>query len=274
MSNMFLIGEISKLFQIDIRTLRYYDEIDLFKPAYVEEQTGYRYYSINQFERLNTILYLKALDIPLKEIKKFLDNREIDEILNLLREQQRRTEEKIQKFNHIYMKIRERIQQIEDFSKTEDLFKIRESWFPERTIIMLKQKIHRNENLEMPIRFLENSNNLKSNIFLGQVGLTISIKELELGNFQEYNSLFVFVNPDNQLNFNSNVKCLPKNKYLTFRFVGTHADAAPYYEKLLLYIKQYGYSVVDDVIEITYIDYGLTNNISRFVTEIQIPLNH
>lgn len=55
--------------------------------------------------------------------------------------------------------------------------------------------------------------------------------------------------------------------------VGTHADAAPYYEKLLLYIKQCGYSVVDDVIEITYIDYGLTNNISRFVTEIQIPLN-
>jgi len=274
MSNMFLIGEISKLFQIDIRTLRYYDEIDLFKPTYVEDQTGYRYYSINQFERLNTILYLKALDIPLKEIKKFLDNREIDEILNLLREQQRRTEEKIQKFNHIHMKIRERIQQIEDVSKTEDLFKMRETWFPDRPIIMLKQKIHRNENLEMPIRFLENSNNLKSSIFLGQVGLTISIKELELGNNQEYNSLFVFVNPDIQLNFDSSVKCLPKNKYLTFRFVGTHADAAPYYEKLLVYIKQCGYSVVDDVIEITYIDYGLTNNISRFVTEIQIPLNH
>lgn len=64
MSSMFLIGEISRLFQIDIRTLRYYDEIGLFTPAAVDGQTGYRYYSIEQFESLNTILYLKALNIP------------------------------------------------------------------------------------------------------------------------------------------------------------------------------------------------------------------
>ncbi|WP_276527243.1 MerR family transcriptional regulator [Brevibacillus reuszeri] len=57
---MFLIGEISKLFQMDVRTLRYYDEIDLFKPTHVDERTGYRYYTIEQFEQLNTILYLKA----------------------------------------------------------------------------------------------------------------------------------------------------------------------------------------------------------------------
>ncbi|WP_220091179.1 MerR family transcriptional regulator [Paenibacillus sp. MDMC362] len=61
---MFTIGEISKLFQIDIRTLRYYDDIDLFKPATVDHLTNYRYYSVDQFEQLNTILYLKALGIP------------------------------------------------------------------------------------------------------------------------------------------------------------------------------------------------------------------
>ena len=37
-------------FQIDIRTLRYYDDIDLFKPATVDHLTNYRYYSVDQFE--------------------------------------------------------------------------------------------------------------------------------------------------------------------------------------------------------------------------------
>ncbi|WP_218033671.1 MerR family transcriptional regulator [Paenibacillus lautus] len=82
---MFTIGEISKLFQIDIRTLRYYDDIDLFKPASVDHLTSYRYYSVDQFEQLNTILYLKALGIPLKDIKHFLDDREIEHILTLLK---------------------------------------------------------------------------------------------------------------------------------------------------------------------------------------------
>lgn len=100
----FLIGEISKLFQIDIRTLRYYDTIDLFKPASVDASTGYRYYSIDQFEQLNTILYLKALNIPLKDIKSFLEHRDIEGILDLLQKQQQRTEEKIRQFERIRQK--------------------------------------------------------------------------------------------------------------------------------------------------------------------------
>ncbi|MFD1175819.1 helix-turn-helix domain-containing protein [Paenibacillus puldeungensis] len=194
---------MSKLFQIDIRTLRYYDEIHLFTPAFVDNVTGYRYYSIEQFERLNTILYLKALNVPLKEIKQFIDQRDIHHILSLLKEQQRRTEEKIREFEQIGQKINNRIQQIEDASKVEDLW--------------------------------ENSNNMKSSIFLGQVGLTISVTNLHERNFEEYHALFLFVEPDDPKRLESTTKLLPQQKYLTIRFVGTHADASPDYEKLLAY---------------------------------------
>ncbi|MEC0201477.1 helix-turn-helix domain-containing protein [Paenibacillus lautus] len=175
---MFTIGEISKLFQIDIRTLRYYDDIDLFKPATVDHLTSYRYYSVDQFEQLNTILYLKALGIPLKDIKLFLDDREIDHILTLLKEQQRRTEEKIEEYQRIQSKIKSRIEQIEDASNKEELYKIREVEFPERVMVLLKQNIHKSDNLDMPIRLLENSTKMKSTIFLGKVGLSISINRL------------------------------------------------------------------------------------------------
>lgn len=279
MSNMFLIGEMSKLFQIDIRTLRYYDEIHLFTPAYVDNATGYRYYSIEQFERLNTILYLKALNVPLKEIKQFIDQRDIHHILSLLKGQLRRTEEKIREFQRIQQKINNRIEQIEEVLKAEELFKIRENQLPERMIIMLKQRILKGDDLEMPIRILENSHNLRSSIFLGQVGLTISVTSLQERNFDEYHSLFLFVEPDTSKplkssvkHLKSSVKHLPRQHYLTIRFAGTHADASPYYEKLMAYASREGYSITDDALEITYIDYGITQDISSFVTEIQIPV--
>ena len=47
--NLFTIGEMGGLFRINIRTLRYYDEIGLLKPEVVDERTGYRYYSARQF---------------------------------------------------------------------------------------------------------------------------------------------------------------------------------------------------------------------------------
>lgn len=270
---MFLIGEMSKLFQIDIRTLRYYDEIHLFTPAFVDNVTGYRYYSIEQFERLNTILYLKALNIPLKEIKQFIDQRDIHHILSLLKEQQRRTEEKIREFEQIGQKINNRIQQIEDASKVEDLYKIREIQFPERIIVMLKQRIHKSDNLEVPIRILENSNHMKSSIFLGQVGLSISIKNLQERNFDEYHALFLFVDPDDPKRLESTTKLLPQQIYLTIRFVGTHVDASLYYEKLLVYAEEERYVLSDDALEVTYIDYGITQDASKFVTEIQMPVH-
>lgn len=272
MSTMFLIGEMSKLFQIDIRTLRYYDEIQLFTPAYVDNATGYRYYSIEQFERLNTILYLKALNVPLKEIKQFIDQRDIHHILSLLKGQLRRTEEKIREFQRIQQKIINRIEQIEEVSKAEELFKIRENQLPERMIIMLKQRILKGDDLEMPIRILENSHNLRSSIFLGQVGLTISVRSLQEGKFDEYHSLFLFVEPDTSKHLKSSVKTLPRQLYLTIRFAGSHEDASPYYEELMAYAGREGYSVTDDALEITYIDYGITQDTSSFVTEIQIPV--
>lgn len=72
MNKLFTIGEMAKLFGINAKTLRYYDEIGLIRPEHTDPMTGYRYYSTGQFERLNTIKYLRALDMPLAKIMRFL----------------------------------------------------------------------------------------------------------------------------------------------------------------------------------------------------------
>ena len=65
---MFRIGEFSKLTQVSIRMLRYYDEVGLLKPAKVDEWTGHRLYSVEQMPRLNKILYLRASGFNVSEI--------------------------------------------------------------------------------------------------------------------------------------------------------------------------------------------------------------
>jgi len=68
------IGEFSKLTGVPIRTLRYYDEIDLFKPAEIDLFTDYRYYKEEQVEDLELINKLKSVGFSLEEIKQNWNN--------------------------------------------------------------------------------------------------------------------------------------------------------------------------------------------------------
>ncbi|MCK9199130.1 MAG: effector binding domain-containing protein [Bacilli bacterium] len=65
---MFKIGEFSKLGQVSIRMLRYYDETGILKPAEIDELTGYRNYSVDQIPILNKIRYLRDSGFSISEI--------------------------------------------------------------------------------------------------------------------------------------------------------------------------------------------------------------
>ena len=65
---MFKIGEFSKIAQVSIRMLRYYDEVGLLKPEEVGKWTGHRMYSVTQIPRLNRIIYLRDIGFNISEI--------------------------------------------------------------------------------------------------------------------------------------------------------------------------------------------------------------
>lgn len=85
--NLFRIGDVARMFHISVSSLRHYENIGLLRPEYISGESGYRYYSLEQFEVLNTIRYLRALDMPLSEIENFLKNRNIENIEEILRQQ-------------------------------------------------------------------------------------------------------------------------------------------------------------------------------------------
>lgn len=71
------VKEISRLTGISVRTLHYYDEINLLNPTQITE-AGYRLYDDTALERLHSILIFRELQFPLKEIKTILDSPDFD----------------------------------------------------------------------------------------------------------------------------------------------------------------------------------------------------
>lgn len=89
-------GEFARIMRITKETLFHYDEIGLFQPE-LTQPNGYRYYSIYQTEILDTILLLKDLGMPLKEIKQQLANRDPAKMLHILEEREHQINTEIAK---------------------------------------------------------------------------------------------------------------------------------------------------------------------------------
>lgn len=94
LKNYFTTGEFAKLCNVKKQTLFHYDDIGILCPDLVGEN-GYRYYSYNQLEVFYTISTLKDLDMPLVDIKNYLDHRNPRAFLELLEKQQQEADEKI-----------------------------------------------------------------------------------------------------------------------------------------------------------------------------------
>jgi DNA-binding transcriptional MerR regulator len=107
---MFRIGEFAQIAQVSNRQLRFYDELGLLQPSRTDSQTGYRYYSIRQLPRLNSILALKELGLSLEQIAPLLKDKisplELRAMLTLKRaEVERALREEEVRLRHIESRI-------------------------------------------------------------------------------------------------------------------------------------------------------------------------
>ncbi len=73
-NSLLTIGQFAAMHGINKKTLMWYDEIGLFKPAAINSENGYRFYSYHQSPILETILLLRELDVAIPEIQEFLKN--------------------------------------------------------------------------------------------------------------------------------------------------------------------------------------------------------
>jgi DNA-binding transcriptional MerR regulator/predicted transcriptional regulator YdeE len=270
MKNRFKIGEMSKLHKVPVKTLRYYDEIGLFKPIEIEEDSGYRYYSTEQFEQLNTINYLKFLGFSLKEIQTHLEKRDAGCFLDLLKKQKQITDDTIIRLQTISNQFSKRINEIEQSLKVDTLEEPILKHISKRTIMCIYKQVCSDAVLEIVLRKLENQANGNPSLFIGKVGLTVAQTNLEQGKFDEYCSVFIVCEedvPESEL-----TKHFKAGDYACIYFRGTRSNAKRYYKMLLQFINTNGYEIDGDSIERMLIDQYITTDSTLHLTEIQIPI--
>lgn len=99
MKKYFTIGETARLNGISIKALRHYDSIELLKPAYIDNDNNYRYYTYDQFPYIDKIKRYQSIGMPLKNIKEFFDSQDNNKIECFLESQNIKLQEEYEKLN-------------------------------------------------------------------------------------------------------------------------------------------------------------------------------
>ena len=270
MEKLFQIGEMAKLFRLSVSSIRHYAEIGLIQPEYVDPDTGYRYYSTRQFEVFHTIRYLRALDMPLSEIRAFVQNRDLGRIQDLLQIQKEAVLQKQRELENVQRKIERRLWQLED-AESSPLGVIQEKELPSCRMVLLRRTltIGGYEDMEEPLAALVRAQG-EPLAFMGKVGLVMEPERLEREQWGAYDGIFLLPDPEDRVT--GEILELPQQPGVTLRFRGHHAESPEQYARLMAHIRARGLEPDGFAREITLIDYGVTNDPAQFVTEISIPL--
>ena len=109
---LFTIGQFAALHGINKKTLMWYDEIGLFKPAFIHEENGYRLYSYYQSTELEVILLLRDMNVPIRDIQEFMKNRSAGSMADLLRDKISELDRTIQGLKAVRSKLCSRRQEM------------------------------------------------------------------------------------------------------------------------------------------------------------------
>ena len=98
-SELLSIGEMAKLTGVSVQALRYYERKNIIKPAYINPDSGYRYYSPDQIYFIQLIINCVNLDIPLKELANAFNANNMNEFRDFFEKNKKVAERKVKLIN-------------------------------------------------------------------------------------------------------------------------------------------------------------------------------
>ncbi len=267
MDNLFSIGELSKYQNISKQTLIFYDKIGLFRPAYVDPNNGYRYYSSQQIDYLDTILIMKKIGFSLTEIREHMQHYNIDSSLIALRKQITAIDRHIQELRLIRSRLLHRCTQMENakiYKEKENpviiekmdaqyiLFHEVEEPYSLREISIATKKCFADSFRKgLPIFF--------------QCGVVVPSRHIIEERFTEASFAFLPIEETNQV---SNIKRLPAGECVSVYHVGNYLSIGRSYQKILDYCKFHSIQIVSDSYEFCINDYITTYDENEYITKI------
>lgn len=271
MKDYYKIGEISKIYGIGRDSLMYYEEIGILKPF--RDKNGYRMYKLSDIWRLNLIKELRSLNFPMKKIKEYLDDRNIESTKEILNKEIILIDEKIEELLSYKQNIMKRLDTINDELRNLKLYEIDLVYINKRKALELNANITKDEEFDFLIQKLQKDYENRFTI-LGNnnIGSSFCLDKIKQGIYNEFKSVFCFLEDEEEI---YNI-IFNEGYYLTLTYKGEYKNNKHYINKMFKYIEEKGYKIISDPIEIYKIDIHETEDINEFITEIQIPvdINH
>ncbi|MDU5007752.1 MAG: MerR family transcriptional regulator [Streptococcus sp.] len=233
-------GEISKLSSISLKTLRYYDEIGLLKPKYVNKENNYRYYSIEQLTTIDLIKLFKSTGMALALIKEILSSQSnLDFMVQNIRNQSKVIEEKIKELSQIKKHLDCLDKEISQ-NIGYGLNKVFIKYNKRRNYLNYDILSNSPQELDLNLREVMLDLDKKKYPYSVTLGSTVSYKNLKEEDKITYKGFKVFTEKS------KDTKYLEEGDYITIIYEGCPCDSIIYYKKLLDYINKNNIEVVGD----------------------------
>ncbi|TWM23932.1 MerR family transcriptional regulator [Bacillus sp. FSL L8-0528] len=272
MNNRFRVGEVARLFKLPASTLRYYDEIGLFKPKYTDPETSYRYYGVEQFQVLDTIIFLRKNGFSLKDIQHQLNKRTPETTMDILKKKLEEVRMEIFRLQRSAARIENKISTIEEGIKLAGHPALTFQYFPKRPVSYLHfdkpvDLIEEGDDIYLKDRETLSSQSIENNgFFTGDIGTIVDMESLKQEGPVKYIGLFELLHGEDSEEY------LNEGLYASYPHIGPYEDMRKSYQLVLRQLKEEGYKLEGIPVEISVLDEAVIKESDHFVTLIQIPV--
>ena len=269
------IGEVAKLTNISVQTLRYYDQIDLFKPSYVDPETNYRYYKDAQFYYLDIIKSLKYIGVSLDEIKA-AQSFTPQGLLAFLQQQEHVIEQRMSRLQEIQQTLYKTKKQMQEQLAIDVLDTVYIKSEEASRVLAIETKALTptdipNVYYSSLIKTLETENSFLSSRY----GCIFPLKPYEQLDQLFYSYIFTPLLTDRyitHLTKDMDVKTLPGGRFVCIAFIYSSETYFAEYQKLYQYIQEHQLQTAATVYEIFMpLNYS-PNEEDEFIVELKVQL--
>lgn len=264
------VSDLAKIVGISPRTIRFYATKDVFKHSGISKN-GYRYYTIEKIEELRLIVYLRYLDVPIKEIKAHLKNRSIDDYDTILYNQLRHTQEKIKHLQFLEARLKKRLDSLHYIRSLPEKDTPVIKHYDKRRILRINREIKERLDWEKALLEFEHLEQLPPSLIIGDVGFFVDLNSIHYRHGTAFTGLYL-ISDEPLLEGISLIDYLPEGQWLTYIVQGDHQRASQVYSSLLTYANEKGLLLDDYAIERVLLDHFISSDPEVNVTEIQLPI--
>ncbi len=265
-NKLFTIGQFAEMHEINKKTLMWYDEVGIFKPAVIKEN-GYRYYTFYQSSTLTTILLLRDLDVSIREIQEFMKNRSAPSLKRLLEEKIIALDQSIARLKAL----RKTVTAQKDLASLLIHLDLSEISIVEKEEAYLAVVVTKNETpfeKEIERVLAETKKYPAHRMHDACYGSMITVDNLYGGKFEDYSAFFMEVpNPESK----KGLYVRPKGRYLRAFCKGDWDKMPERYREILDYAEQRGLVFCGYAYEIG-INEVVIDHLDDYITQIEIPL--